>query len=134
MKLSAGLTGQTVLSVQELVADAPLQVVGFVRVLGRPSLPVHSALAQPAGVEAVGAHPEEDALLQRGWGAWGAVVRPPRRGEAVHRQGHHLRTSGLRVVLLLWGAGGEMAAVRAGDGHLPHQAVPVEHAHVQAGV
>lgn len=127
------LTCQTVLRVQEFIVDLPLQLVGFVCILGRASLPVHSALAQPASVEAVGAHPQEHATLQRGRGARGALVSPRGR-EAVHRQGHHLRVPRLLVELVFRGAGSEMAAFRAGDGHLPHRTVPVEHGHVQAEV
>lgn len=119
---------------QEFIAGLPLQLVGFVCILGRSSLPVHSAVAQPASVKAVGAHPQEHASLQCGQGTWGAVIGPPRGREAVHRQGHHLRTSGLRVVLLIWGAWGEMAAFWTGDSHLPHQTVPVKHGHVQAEI
>lgn len=128
------LTCQTVLCVQEFIVDLPLQLVGFVCILGRSSLPVHSALAQPASVEAVGAHPQEHASLQCGRGTWGPIIGPPRGREAVHRQGYHLRTSGLRVVLLIWGARSEMAAFWTGDGHLPHQTVPVKHGHVQAEI
>lgn len=128
------LTCQAVLCVQQFVVDLPLQLVGFVCILGRSSLPVHSALAQPASVKTVGAHPQEHASLQCGWGTWGAFIAPPRGREAVHWQGHHLRTSGLRVVLLIWGTWREMAAFWTGDGHLPHQTVPVKHGHVQAEI
>lgn len=116
---------------QEFIVDLPLQLGGLVCILGRSPLPVHSAGAQPASVEAIRAHPQEHASLQSGRGTWGAVIGPSRGREAIHRQGHYLRTASLRVVFLLRGAGSEMAAFRAGDGHLPHQIVPVKHAHVQ---
>lgn len=54
----SNLTRQKVLCVQEFTVDLSLQFVGLVSVLGQSSLPVHSALTQPASVESVRAHPQ----------------------------------------------------------------------------
>lgn len=134
------LTCQAVLHVQQFAVDLPLQFAGLVTVLGQRPLPVDSALAQPAGVEAVGPHPQQQTPVQGGGGrrAGRTLVppswSPPVGGQGVHWQRHHLGAPGLQVVLLLRGAGREVAALGTGDGHLPHQAVLHVDGEVQAAV
>jgi len=57
-------TGEELLRVQQLAGAFLLQLVGLVLVRCQGPLPVHAALAQAPGVQAVGAQPQRHALLQ----------------------------------------------------------------------
>lgn len=130
---SCHLTCEVVLCVQQFTADVSLQLVGFVSVRRRASLPVHPALAQPTGIESICSHPHQHSPLQAGRWTRGTLIWPPLRWEAVHGQGHHVRASS-RQIVLLWGAGSDVASLQIGSGRLPHQSVPEIYGHVQTEV
>lgn len=128
-----GLTCEEVLCVEQFAGNFSFQLVEFVSVWRQASLPVNPTLAQPAGVQSVGAHPQKDSPLQDGRRTRWTLVCPPQARETVQRQRHHLRASGRQVVLLRR-ARHEVAALRTGDGHLPHQSLPYVHRHVETEI
>ena len=152
-------TGEKLLRVQQLAGELLLQLVGLVLVGGQRALPVHAALAQPLGVQAVGAHPQHHALLQHVRQLVGPL--PLGLGEGEGEEDHlgpFAATAAAAGRALLQagrgggggggrggggggglgggggGVGGDPTALRAGSDHLLHQGLPVVQGDVQAEV